>query len=437
MAPMKFEYPKGRPNFYAYKVIRLMTKTRAVDDIGALGFVMISIVATTEDAIGYRKAVTFWNNSFMQDCGIGSKKTFMKVRDLCVEFGWLKYESTGTRKPNRYFSTIPDDLMDYQDKSTDEYFALGENNTPNSTPNSKPIVDLIVNQSGPQKETNPTPPSSLTLDLKPNPSPNHKILPAKAEVLKSAISSLKDQDWGLCPDEDSPFKIQVTECLVASGFEVSRGPDVEDNGMGKAGFIDLQAKKDGVTVLIELGAKAPGQAKPVRLRQADGARLILLRNGNAKTCPDGIDRIISLGVPEFGISNESKRQIDLLWDKLRPFAHNADNAGNVIPACIECLKSGLTTIELMDYAKDLIAGRKEEGEFFGAFYKKLNPKTVRDELKNGAIKGSKAKPKRSAFQDLFKRSFTGQGSDLFGKDTIIDADGKTIEQKQIASQGGF
>ena len=172
------EYPTGRPKFFAYKIIRAMTKSRAVDDIGAQGFVLVSIVATTEDATRYKKAVKFWSNPLMQDCGIGSKKTFSKIRDKCVEYGWLEYENTGTRSPGSYFAKIPDHLFEEADGHTGEELedqlvaSLGVKNTPNATPNRKPIEPLIVNQSDPQLGTNPTPPSTLSLNRCPDPSPS-------------------------------------------------------------------------------------------------------------------------------------------------------------------------------------------------------------------------------------------------------------------------
>ena len=55
---------KKSMKFHAHKVVRVMTKECAVHSIGQAGFCLVTIVAMQEDAVQYKKEVTFWNHHF-------------------------------------------------------------------------------------------------------------------------------------------------------------------------------------------------------------------------------------------------------------------------------------------------------------------------------------------------------------------------------------
>jgi len=97
-----------------------MAKVRAADQIGTSGLAMISVIAMQEDACGYKRAVSFWNEPLMLDLGIKSRNTFNRVRETCVENGWLKYKSGGTRKVGYYYVSIPDEFLEEKDSAIEE-----------------------------------------------------------------------------------------------------------------------------------------------------------------------------------------------------------------------------------------------------------------------------------------------------------------------------
>jgi hypothetical protein len=115
-----FEYPKNRPSYFGFKVIRLMAKVRAADQIGTSGLAMVSVIAMQEDACGYKRAVSFWNEPLMLDLGMRARNTFNRTREACIEAGWLKYKSGGTRKVGYYYVSIPDEFLDEKDSAIDE-----------------------------------------------------------------------------------------------------------------------------------------------------------------------------------------------------------------------------------------------------------------------------------------------------------------------------
>jgi hypothetical protein len=76
------------------------------------------------------------------------------------------------------------------------------------------------------------------------------------------------------------------------------------------------------------------------------------------------------------------------WQLIRPYKHKNDQRAEVGEGYQKCLKAGVSPEDLTEYADLLIAGRKREGDFFGAFKKKLKPESVVDELeasRNGSV----------------------------------------------------
>jgi hypothetical protein len=120
MTRQEFAYPKNRPSYFGFKVIRLMAKVRAADQIGTSGLAMVSVIAMQEDACGYKRAVSFWNEPLMLDLGMRARNTFNRTREACIEAGWLKYKSGGTRKVGYYYVSIPDEFLDEKDSAIDE-----------------------------------------------------------------------------------------------------------------------------------------------------------------------------------------------------------------------------------------------------------------------------------------------------------------------------
>ena len=111
-------YP-ARPPFFAMRFVRAMVKTCVATEHGADVFALLTIVATTEDAAHYRRAVVFLNDQLASVCGL-SLKQLKRVRERAVSAGWLHYVPGRRGVAPRYWVTIPDHAADLDDLPTDE-----------------------------------------------------------------------------------------------------------------------------------------------------------------------------------------------------------------------------------------------------------------------------------------------------------------------------
>src|SRR5688500_16595872 len=114
-------YP-SRDSHFAHRVVRLMLKTCAAQEIGAIAVNLVAFVAHTEDATHYTRAVTFYNDQLLPLLGIRKWDTLDGARTAAVESGWLHYETAGigNRKPGIYWTLIPGRLEELDDAPTDE-----------------------------------------------------------------------------------------------------------------------------------------------------------------------------------------------------------------------------------------------------------------------------------------------------------------------------
>ena len=135
-------YPTDRPKYWAMKYIRAMGKACAANEIGPLGAYLCSMIATTEDASGYRRAVTYWDQQLLPILGATNEKALALARTKCVDNGWLHYEHGRRGVPGRYWTTLPLHAMGVDDHPTDEGNESGSYSEPNG------------NQTGSQKEPN-------------------------------------------------------------------------------------------------------------------------------------------------------------------------------------------------------------------------------------------------------------------------------------------
>jgi len=100
------DYPK-RESHFAHKIVRLMIRTCAAQEIGTDGFMLVTIIAHTEDAKHYTAPVTFWNDQLVSVCGFASWGKLDRARKRAIAAGWLHYECGGKGQVGRYWTTIP------------------------------------------------------------------------------------------------------------------------------------------------------------------------------------------------------------------------------------------------------------------------------------------------------------------------------------------
>ena len=113
------DYP-NRPQFFAHKFCRLLTKTAAAMEIGPEACWMLSIIAGQEDSKRYTGPVLYWNDQLRNLCGFGSHKRLRTARERAVAAGWLHYEPGHKSTAPRYWVLIPPQYTDLPDGPCDE-----------------------------------------------------------------------------------------------------------------------------------------------------------------------------------------------------------------------------------------------------------------------------------------------------------------------------
>lgn len=119
MAAARPEYP-SRPKFFAYRFCRVLAKACVANDLGAGVCWLLTVVAHTEDAKGYRSPVTFFNEQLVPLVGAKNVQALDRIRAKAVAAGWLVYRAGRKGKAGQYWVEIPAAHRDWDDAPTDE-----------------------------------------------------------------------------------------------------------------------------------------------------------------------------------------------------------------------------------------------------------------------------------------------------------------------------
>lgn len=114
------EYPK-RSSYFANRLIRLLQKSCAANDIGVEACWLVTCVALVEDSKRYTGPVTFWTGQLLPITGFQSWGRLSRSRDRAVEAGWLHYIPGTNRQCARYWTLIPEAVATtFDDSPVDE-----------------------------------------------------------------------------------------------------------------------------------------------------------------------------------------------------------------------------------------------------------------------------------------------------------------------------
>ncbi len=186
-------YPQ-RESHFAHRLVRLMLRTCAAQEIGSDGFLLVTAVVHCEDSKRYTAAVTYWNEQLMTTLGFGSKGKLDRARRRAVEHGWLHYEPGGKGRVGKYWGTMPERFEDLPGTPIDDgeapFQALSSPPVDRQTAFLSTSGPTNGRQTGDKRETNgrqtgenrtTTGPLSC-LPLNPNPGPGPKKIPPKTEA---------------------------------------------------------------------------------------------------------------------------------------------------------------------------------------------------------------------------------------------------------------
>jgi len=112
-------YPQ-REKFFSQRFHRLMAKVVLAQDIGPIGYTVLSVIVSQEDSCRYRKAVTYYDSQLMPLVGCKSCSQLVKIRRKLVADGWLNFVPGKKGTPSTYWVTIPAVYEDAEDSGTGE-----------------------------------------------------------------------------------------------------------------------------------------------------------------------------------------------------------------------------------------------------------------------------------------------------------------------------
>lgn len=193
------EYPT-REKFFAQRFHRIMAKLCIAQEVGSLGYAILSVVVSQEDACRYRKAVTYYDSQLMPLLGCKSDSQIVKTRRKLVSSGWLHFEPGRKGVPSSYWVTIPEQFKDVEDTGIGEHVdgirSIREANEERKRNASGTNEERIENERGTNEE------HSLPYTLLPIPS---SLCPSETESAKSDAASLAMEFHFLVPGVTKPL----------------------------------------------------------------------------------------------------------------------------------------------------------------------------------------------------------------------------------------
>lgn len=115
----KHEYPK-RPSHFAHKFVRVLAKACIANELGSDVCWLLTVIAHTEDAGGYRKSVTFHNGQLAAICGFGSESKLKRARAKAIGAGWLRYTPGSRGGAPKYWVVVAEKFRGMDDLPSDE-----------------------------------------------------------------------------------------------------------------------------------------------------------------------------------------------------------------------------------------------------------------------------------------------------------------------------
>lgn len=113
------EYPR-RPKFFAHRFTRLLGKVCLGAEIGPDACWLLAFIAHTEDAAGFARPVSFFNEDLATRLGM-SVSAMRRARERAVKAGWLTHIDGAKRRAPRYFVTVPEWASGKDDAPGDEH----------------------------------------------------------------------------------------------------------------------------------------------------------------------------------------------------------------------------------------------------------------------------------------------------------------------------
>ena len=232
-------YPDREP-FFGHRVIRMMAKACAAQEIGTDGFALVAVVAMTEDSARYKRAVTYWNGQLMPILGF-SQGQLNRARRKACEAGWLNYEAGTKGRAGKYWTSIPEHAREYADTPLDDgdvFLSTSEQESARNPvgivePNQDSYSPVHSEALGKRKESDGNPMGKCTPFLPipiPNPIPFKESARAKSAdaVLPAGLVSLVEQ-WNALDEGIAPRCRNPGSAAILKGWQAAhKNPDLRE-----------------------------------------------------------------------------------------------------------------------------------------------------------------------------------------------------------------
>ena len=100
----------GRRKIFALTFQRLLINSQAIKDLGFEGIHLLTRIVLIEDELRHSQPVKMWNTEVEHLLGL-KVDAMRRVRQACIDHGWLHYVPGRKRKIGQYWVTIPDEAV--------------------------------------------------------------------------------------------------------------------------------------------------------------------------------------------------------------------------------------------------------------------------------------------------------------------------------------
>ena len=112
-------YPAREP-YFAFRFVRLLSKTAAAQDLGPSVCWLLSVVAMQEDAKRYTEPAKWYLDQLTPICGFQSKRTLVAAIQKAEQAGWLVYDAGTKSRAGRFYVQVPPNYEQLPDSPCDE-----------------------------------------------------------------------------------------------------------------------------------------------------------------------------------------------------------------------------------------------------------------------------------------------------------------------------
>ncbi len=183
-----------RQKFHAHKLVRLLFKSCAAQEVSSDAMLLVIHVSHTEDAARYQGPVRFWNSQLNETLGFKHPRKIGAARESAVGAGWLHYHRDHDRAVGKYWTLLPPHVAKFDDAPIEDSYSESGTQTDGSCSDNGIRSGT---RSGIGSGTRSGTPSNPSPKPKPNSEPSDSRPAPLASEFEFRIKSAKGESWTL------------------------------------------------------------------------------------------------------------------------------------------------------------------------------------------------------------------------------------------------